>query len=105
GFLLVDDTQLPVCRILRDFLRAEEGRWRVHKTLGKTEIFQKLSPDLFAGEWDTQPFGATPVIEFAEYFNAFFRNPIARAVKRIPGAKECVRALRHRMPSGQRDAK
>jgi hypothetical protein len=98
GFLIVDDTQLPVCRILRDFLRKEKGRWEVHRTLGKTEIFRKTSPDLFIGDWDSQPFGATPIVELKEYFTRFLRNPLARMARMIPGAKACVQVLRRRKP-------
>lgn len=96
GFVLVDDTQLRVCRILRDFLLAEKGRWRHHRTLGKTEVFQKLTDEIFVGDWETQPYGARPILGPSEYLRRYVRNPVARVAKRVPGMKQLVGTFRKR---------
>ena len=62
GLLVVDDTHLRACRVLADFLRAEAGRWRVHRELATTAVFERLDGPLVPAEgWALQPWGASPL--------------------------------------------
>jgi predicted O-methyltransferase YrrM len=62
GLLVVDDTHLRACRVLADFLHAEAGRWRVHRELATTTVFERLDGPLVPPEgWSHQPWGATPL--------------------------------------------
>ncbi len=59
GLLIVDDTQVKTGRILRDFLRKEEGRWRVRASLPTTEVFERIGQDLVPDVgWIGQPYCA-----------------------------------------------
>ncbi|MGB8853798.1 MAG: class I SAM-dependent methyltransferase [Pirellulales bacterium] len=60
GCVIVDDVQLRACGILRDFLKAEAGRWKQTGRVLQSEMFTKLTNALFVGDWETQPFGAKP---------------------------------------------
>jgi predicted O-methyltransferase YrrM len=58
GLLILDDTQLPTCALLQDFLEAEEQRWQVVQPLGeKTILFRKVSdhPPIPGSGWCGQP--------------------------------------------------
>jgi predicted O-methyltransferase YrrM len=62
GLVVVDDTHLRACRVLADFLRQVEGRWRVHRELATTTVFERLDGPLVPPEgWAAQPWGATPL--------------------------------------------
>jgi predicted O-methyltransferase YrrM len=62
GLLVVDDTHLRACSVLADFLRAEHGRWRVHRELATTTVFERLDGPMVPPEgWALQPWGATPL--------------------------------------------
>jgi len=58
GLVIVDDTQLPTGAILRDFLRAEAGRWELVTEIGKTIVFRRLTPDPVTRgiPWTKQPY-------------------------------------------------
>lgn len=58
GHVAVDDTQIPTGAILREFLLAESGRWRLDSELGKTSIFTRETDlDVAKGiMWMEQPF-------------------------------------------------
>lgn len=58
GYLAVDDTHIPTGKILRDFLAAEAGRWKLTKEIGKTAIFSRSTtePVALGIEWMEQPF-------------------------------------------------
>jgi len=55
GHLIVDDTWLWSCQVLRDFLAAQP-QWKLLAEHGdRTAIFQKLAPDSETMEWAEQP--------------------------------------------------
>ena len=89
GFVIVDDTQLRTCAILRDFLASETPRWRRTCCLGKTEVFEKLTDDLFVGDWPTQPFNTT----IAEEIPAP-KSHSGMFIRSIPGVVPFARMLR-----------
>jgi hypothetical protein len=53
GHLLIDDTQLWPCRLLRDFLEAEP-EWKLKQDLGRSAVFEKLAEGSEAKEWNQQ---------------------------------------------------
>ncbi len=58
GHVLVDDTQLRPCRLLRDFL-AEEPGWEQLPPVGRTAVFRRTSPaPVTAAAWFDQPWSA-----------------------------------------------
>jgi predicted O-methyltransferase YrrM len=60
GLLILDDVDIITpCRILRDFLQAEAGRWRHVRDIGHTAVFQKLTDHAMdAIRWRDQPYSA-----------------------------------------------
>ncbi len=58
GYVIVDDTQLITGKILRDFLLADNERWKSIQEIGKTSIFKKMIPGPVAKgiPWIKQPF-------------------------------------------------
>jgi hypothetical protein len=42
GYLIVDDMHIRSCRLLRDFLATEHGRWRLEADLSAAAVFKKL---------------------------------------------------------------
>ena len=56
--MVIDDTQIPTGKILRDFLAAEAGRWKLTKEIRKTAIFSRSTTDPVALGivWMEQPF-------------------------------------------------
>lgn len=94
GLLIVDDVQLRAPRILRDFLLAEKGRWRIEARADRSEMFRKLTGDVFVGEWDTQPFCATPHRSLGEKFKRYALRPFAKTVSQIPVVGPSLRGVR-----------
>lgn len=58
GFVIVDDTNLTTGAILKDFLLAEEERWKPHTEFKNTSIFQKITDKPVAKgiSWVHQPY-------------------------------------------------
>ncbi len=58
GYFLVDDTQLITGKILKDFLLAENQRWKCEIEMGKTTVFKKMvsSPAARGIPWIKQPY-------------------------------------------------
>ena len=59
GTLVIDDVQIRTIGVLRAFLRAERGRWRLVADVGTTAVFEKLtSPVTDPWSWRHQPWAA-----------------------------------------------
>ena len=57
GHVIIDDTHLVTGTILREFLKAERGRWSLVRELGRTAVFRKETEDSVLGVWwGAQPF-------------------------------------------------
>lgn len=54
GALVIDDTQIWTCRVLRDFLR-EDPAWREIAPLPRGAAFELVAPFAYS-EWVTQPY-------------------------------------------------
>jgi hypothetical protein len=63
GRVVVDDTQIRSCRILCDFLRAEQGRWNFERRITYTDIFQRLDAPLLDVGWEDQPWQSKPILD------------------------------------------
>jgi hypothetical protein len=62
GLLIVDDVQLRTGALLRDFLKAEAGRWSLERDFRTASLFRKTSEGVLAGIWwGAQPWGAKPI--------------------------------------------
>jgi len=61
GYLIVDDTHLVPCTILREFLKTEQSRWKLVTEIGRTSIFARTTsePVVRGLWWGRQPFCAT----------------------------------------------
>jgi hypothetical protein len=97
GYVIVDDTQLKAVRILRDFLEAERGRWELVARFKRTDIFRKISRDVFIGEWHTQPYGAEPYISIQDRLRCSMRTKFAAVVKLVPPVYRAFKAARNWM--------
>jgi hypothetical protein len=107
GYVLVDDTQLKTPRILRDFLETEQGRWELVTRFKRTDIFRKVSRDVFIGEWHTQPYGAKPYLSIqdrvrslatvARRATTLTRTEFAKALKLFPPLYRVCKAARNWM--------
>ncbi len=63
GSLIVDDTHLRACRMLREFLNEDAPRWRAVRHLETTSVFERLEGPLLPPEgWEGQPWGASPLL-------------------------------------------
>ena len=99
GYVLVDDTQLKTPRILRDFLEAEQGRWELVARFKRTDIFRKISRDVFIGEWYTQPYCAKNRLRI------LMRTKFVAVVKLFPPLYRACKAVRNRMLGNNRELK
>jgi hypothetical protein len=99
GYVLVDDTQLKTPRILRDFLEAEQGPWELVTRFKRTDIFRKISRDVFIGECYTQPYGAK------DRLRILMRMEFVAVVKLFPPLYRACKAVRNRMLRNNRELK
>ena len=99
GYVLVDDTQLKTPRILHDFLEAEQGRWELVARFKRTDIFRKISRDVFIGEWYTQPYCAKNRLRI------LMRTKFVAVVKLFPPLYRACKAVRNRMLGNNRELK
>jgi Methyltransferase domain len=99
GYVIVDDTQLKAVRILRDFLEMERGRWELVARFERTDIFQKVSHNVFVGEWYTQPYCAK------DRLRIFMRMKFVAIVKLFPPLYHASKAVRNRMLRNNRELK
>jgi hypothetical protein len=90
GFLIVDDVHIRACAILRDFLQTERGRWESCGQIYRTAMFRKLTDELFAGDWNTQPFNATPRLSAGERLYRSVCSPMIRVARTIPGMSSVI---------------
>jgi hypothetical protein len=103
GYVIVDDTQLKAVRILRDFLEAEKGRWELVARFKRTDIFRKISHDVFIGEWHTQPYGAEPYISIQDRLRSLMRTKLAAVVKLVPPLYRAFKAARNWMSANDQE--
>ena len=100
GHLIVDDTHIKAVRILRDFLEAEQGRWELVARFKQTDIFRKVSRDVFIGEFHTQPWGAKPYISIQDRLarirlGSLLRAKLAASLKLVPPLYRTLKAARN----------
>ena len=105
GYLILDDTQLKAVRILRDFLETEQGRWALVARFKRTDIFRKISHNVFIGEWYTQPYGAKPYISLQDRLRSPVRPKFVAVVKLFPPLYRACKAVRNRMLRNNRELK
>jgi len=55
GLLLVDDVQIPTCRMLHDFL-VREDNWALQSFLDDTSVFRKTAEADYQTDWNTQAY-------------------------------------------------
>ena len=103
GYLIVDDTQLKAVRMLRDFLEMEQGRWELVARFKRTDIFRKISRDVFIGEWHTQPYGVKPYISIRDRLRSLIRTKFAGVVKRFPPVYRACKAMRNWMSANNQE--
>ena len=61
GLVVIDDTNIHACGVLREFLRAEKGRWEMEADFWRTSVFRKLYEGGDVGEaWTLQPWNRRP---------------------------------------------
>ncbi|MDZ4401092.1 class I SAM-dependent methyltransferase [Prosthecobacter sp.] len=94
GRVMVDDTQILPCRILREFLEQETGRWSLERRFKRTDVFRKLKEQMFEGDWRDQPWGARPILTLADYFRLIVRPTLVRGLRRLPGIVPAMKKLR-----------
>jgi len=99
GYIIVNDTDLKAVRILRDFLEREQGRWDLVARFKRTDIFRKVSRDLFVGEWHTQPYCAKPRLRI------LMRTKFVAVMKLFPPLYRACKAVRNRMLGNDRELK
>lgn len=77
GLMMLDDTQLQSVGILSEFLKADTPRWKLIKTVGRTDIFEKIAQGIYDVAWHEQPwttfvprkmFGIRTISAFRRYF-------------------------------------
>jgi len=105
GCVIVDDTQLKSVRTLRDFLETEQGRWALVARFKRTDIFRKISHNVFIGEWYTQPYGAKPYISLQDRLRSPVRPKFVAVVKLFPPLYRACKAVRNRMLRNNRELK
>lgn len=75
GLVIVDDTHLRACRVLRDFLAADAPRWKLVHQFAQTAVFEKLVDDATEGVWwKTQPWGQRMILTPKERVNRLRRQ-------------------------------
>lgn len=55
GLMLVDDVQIPTCRMLHDFL-VREHNWSLETFLGDTSVFRKTADANYSTDWSSQSY-------------------------------------------------
>ena len=94
GYVLVDDVHIRACEILRDFLQTERGRWESCGQIYRTAIFKKCTDALFPGDWNTQPFNASPRYSLGQRVYRSVCSPVIRVAKGIPGVSQVLEKIR-----------
>jgi predicted O-methyltransferase YrrM len=94
GLLIVDDTQIRACRILRDFLEEEAGRWHLERRFERTDVFRKVDDEMFAGDWRSQPYNAQPILGLGARWATSLRPRLVAVVAAIPGLSGLLKAAR-----------
>lgn len=94
GRVVIDDTQIKSCRILSDFLSAEEGRWAREVRFNRTDVFVKLKADVFEGDWRSQPFGMFPAYSHRDRWVMTIRPRLVRLAGIVPGLVPLLRKVR-----------
>jgi hypothetical protein len=62
--MVIDDIDIRPVRQLRDFLAAEEDRWRPRAQFKRTVVFEKARTDILDGAgWVGQPYCSRKVLE------------------------------------------
>lgn len=76
GYLLVDDTHLVTGKILKEFLLAENMRWKCRVEIGKTAVFEKivLGPAAKGIPWVNQPYVNTQMKEQKSKVSALWKR-------------------------------
>jgi hypothetical protein len=97
GRMVIDDTQIHSCRILRNFLELESGRWKLEGRFGRTDVFRKLRSELFEGDWRSQPWGSKPLIPVTDRLRTQVRPQLVKFVAAIPGLKRALKTLRSKI--------
>jgi predicted O-methyltransferase YrrM len=94
GRMIVDDTQIRACRILRDFLEEEKGRWELERRFERTDVFRKLKAEVFAGDWNSQPYGARSILNWRARYQMQIRPWLSRTIRAVPFLQHCVKKMR-----------
>jgi hypothetical protein len=94
GRVIVDDTQIRSCRMLCDFLSAEEGRWRLERRFRRTDVFQKLDAPMFAGDWRSQAWGANPILNWRDRWSLGIRPRLVKQLDALPQLKRVKKVFR-----------
>lgn len=93
GRMIVDDTQIRACRILRDFLSAEAGRWELEQRFERTDVFRKISETVFAGDWNSQPYGAKPILNLRARYQMQWRPGLSKIIRNVPVLPQLLKAV------------
>lgn len=101
GRMIVDDTQILACRVLRDFLEKEAGRWSLECRFNRTDIFRKLQEQMFEGDWREQPWGEMPVLSLRDRFHLHMRPRLALATSKIPRLMPILKKARSLIMNGK----
>jgi hypothetical protein len=95
GYVLVDDTNIRACGILRDFLADEEkaGRWEKVITLYRTTVFRKKHERVHHNIWwAMQPWGLK-ADNWTAWFGRLFHNTLKYTIGRSPKLKAAIHAM------------
>jgi hypothetical protein len=94
GYLIVDDMHIRSCRLLRDFLATEDGRWRLDANLEAAVVFKKLNEVVIPrNDWVGQQWCRTAPVLDRLRATIGLRTRLRRARARSFGA---VSSLRHK---------
>lgn len=80
GWMLVDDVRIPTCRMLHDFLAAEDN-YRLEQCIGDTSVFRKLAHDTANGAWGKQGYNRS----YPDFSFLPLGQRIANRVRRMIG--------------------
>ena len=83
GYLIIDDTHIITCALLKDFLITESAWKLVEPFNSKTAIFQKVAEYDAANEWIRQPYVVTKTKELEDAKKPLSMDFASRAKRKL----------------------
>lgn len=93
GWMLVDDIRIPTCRIVHEFLAADNN-WKLDRFIGDTSVFVKLAEGANSAMWMPQGYNKSyPDFSFVPFHQRLrYREDVLTILRKV-GLYDAARAI------------